>query len=122
MNRYLSYFSAYLAIALLGALPHAVKAVELINPLGSGPEATDPRLLIGRLIQAILSVVGSIALLMFVYGGVLWITSMGESARIDKGKKILVWAVLGLAMIAASYVVVNAVIQALTTGSATTAP
>lgn len=93
--------------------PRMTQAVELINPLGE----TDPRLLIGRLIQAVLSIVGSIALLMFVYGGVLWITSMGESQRVEKGKKILVWAVLGLAMIAASYVVVNAVILALTTGS-----
>ena len=107
-------------LVLLGVLlvPHFVRAVELINPLG----ITDPRLLIGRLIQAILSIVGSIALLMFVYGGVLWITSMGESQRIDKGKKILVWAVLGLALIAASYVIVNAVILALTTGSVNGTP
>lgn len=105
--------SSLLAVAVLA--PRAAQAVELINPLGE----TDPRLLIGRLIQAILSIVGSIALLMFIYGGVLWITSMGEPARIEKGKKILVWAVLGLAMIASSYVVVNAVILSLTTGSAT---
>lgn len=104
-----------LPLLVLGAcvLPQVVGAVELINPLGE----TDPRLLIGRLIQAILSIVGSVALLMFVYGGVLWITSMGEAQRIDKGKKILVWAVLGLAMIAASYVVVNAVILGLTRGN-----
>lgn len=109
----LKTISTYVLLIGLFTLPHFASAVPLINPLG----ITDPRLLIGRLIQAILSVVGSIALLMFVYGGVLWITSMGESARIDKGKKILVWAVLGLAMIAASYVVVNAVILALTQGN-----
>jgi hypothetical protein len=56
---------------------------------------------------------------MFVYGGFLWITSFGESKRIDRGKTILVWAVAGLAIIASSYVVVNAIILGLVTGKAT---
>ena len=89
--------------------------VILINPIG----VTDPRAIIGNLIKAVLSIVGSLALLMFVYGGVLWITSFGESKRIEKGKTIITWAVLGLAIIAAAYVLVNAVILGLTTGSAT---
>lgn len=90
-------------------------AVTITNPIG----ITDPRQIIGNIIKAILSIVGSLALLMFVYGGVLWITSFGEAKRIEKGKTIITWAVLGLALIAAAYVIVNAVIQGLTTGSAT---
>ncbi len=112
----------FTSLNVIGALlvPHLVQAqVQLINPLGTGEDATDPRVLIARLIQAILSVVGSIALLMFVYGGVLWITSFGEPARVEKGKKILVWTVLGLALIASAYVIVNALLLGLTTGSAT---
>jgi fumarate reductase subunit D len=91
-------------------------AVTLVNPIG----VTDPRAIIGNLIKAVLSIVGSLALLMFVYGGVIWITSFGEAKRIEKGKTIITWAVLGLAVIASAYVLVNAVIQGLVTGSATT--
>jgi hypothetical protein len=103
------------ATGLLLAPQLTFAAVTVINPIG----ITDPREIIGNIIKAILSIVGSLALLMFVYGGVLWITSFGEAKRIEKGKTIITWAVLGLALIAAAYVIVNAVINGLTTGSAT---
>jgi hypothetical protein len=54
---------------------------------------------------------------MFVYGGVLWITSMGDDKKVMKGKQILVWCVAGLAIIAGAYALTNAVISGLTTGS-----
>lgn len=102
--------------AVLTLTPRLVWAeATLVNPIS----VTDPRLIIGNIIQAILSLVGSLALLMFVYGGVIWITSLGDSKRVEKGKTILTWTVLGLAIIAAAYVLVNAVILGLTTGSAT---
>ena len=103
------------AFGLVAAPRLSLAAVTLVNPIG----VTDPRLIVGNIIQAILSIVGSLALLMFVYGGVIWITSFGDAKRVDKGKTIITWAVLGLAMIAAAYVLVNAVIQGLVTGSAT---
>jgi len=108
-----------LAVVGLALTPYLVFAasvtdVTLVNPIG----VTDPRLIIGNLIKAVLSIVGSLALLMFVYGGVLWITSFGEAKRIEKGKTIIIWTVLGLAIIASAYVLVNAVILGLTTGSA----
>lgn len=100
---------------MLIVAPRLVSAetVSILNPLGE----TDVRVIIGRIISAALSIIGSIALLMFVYGGVLWLTSFGETAKVDKGKKILVWATLGLGMIVASYAVVNAIILGLSTGS-----
>ncbi len=87
--------------------------IRLDNPLVSG----DPRVIAGNLIRAMLSITGSISLLMFVYGGVLWITAMGNEKTIDKGKKVLIWAVIGLAVIAGAYTLTNAVIYGLTTGS-----
>ena len=108
---------ATLAVVVgLGIAPRlSLAAVELVNPIN----VSDPREIIANLIKAILSVVGSLALLMFVYGGVLWITSFGDAKRIEKGKTILIWTVLGLAIIASAYVLVNAVILGLTEGSVT---
>jgi hypothetical protein len=100
------------------ALPaHAASdAIVLFNPLGS---VTDPRQVIGLLIQGILSVIGSVTLLMFVYGGILWLTAMGDPKKVQKGRDILVWGIMGLMLIAGSYVLVNAIISGITTGAAT---
>lgn len=113
----ISQVGVSLGLLLLPVFVRAQEAVTLINPLGEG--SNDPRLLIGRLIAAVLSVIGSLTLLMFLYGGLIWITSMGESDKVMKGKKILIWATLGLVIVASAYVIVNAIVLGLTTGSVT---
>lgn len=102
-------------LALIAAprLAHA-DSVALVNPLGE----TDVRVLLGRVIAGALSVIGSFALLMFVYGGVLWMTSRGEEKQVKKGKETLTYAILGLVIIFSSYVLVNALITGITTGNA----
>ncbi len=113
----------FTAAAATLALPVTVLAtdtttsstVTLINPLGT----TDPRIIVGNIISAVLSIIGSITLLMFIYGGILWITSMGDEKKVMKGKQVLVWTVAGLAIIAGAYVLTYAVINGLTTGTVT---
>jgi hypothetical protein len=113
------FFGALLILPFVPHLSFAAesKPVELINPLGAG--MTDPRVIIANIIKAVLSIIGSVTLLMFIYGGILWITSMGDAKKVQQGRDILTWCVLGLAVIAGSYVLVNALINALTTGSVT---
>lgn len=88
--------------------------VYLMNPLGE----TDPRVLIGRLIAGLLSIVGSVAVLMIVYAGVLWIAAQGDAKKVQRGKDIMTWTVAGLMIIAGAYVMVNALVNAFTTGNA----
>ncbi len=83
--------------------------VTLPNPLGT----TSPEELIGRLIKAVLSIVGSLALLMFIYGGVLWMTAQGNGDDVKKGKNVIVWSVAGLVVIFSAYVVLKYVLSAL---------
>jgi hypothetical protein len=83
--------------------------INLTNPIA----ATNVPQLIGSIIKEVLGIVGALALLMFVYGGFLWLTSGGSPDRIKKGKDILVWAVIGLVVIFASYTLVDFVIKAL---------
>lgn len=71
------------------------------------------QVLIGRVIRAIMGIAGSIALLMFVYGGFLWMTAAGNSDKIQKGKSIFIWATAGIAIIFVSYSLVYFVIQSL---------
>lgn len=86
----------------------------ITNPL----KTADLPTLIGQIIKAILGIVGSIALLMFIYGGFLWLTSAGAEQKITKGKQVLVWAIIGLAIIFLSYALVGFIISGLTKGAA----
>lgn len=77
---------------------------KLQNPLGAGNE--DINVLIGTIINAIMGIVGSLALAMFIYGGFTWMTAAGASERVQKGKDILIWATVGLIVIFSSYALV----------------
>jgi len=85
-------------------------ATELCNPL----PASDIPSLLGNVLRALFAVLGSVALLMFIYGGFVWLTSGGEAEKIQKGKDTMVWAVLGIAIIFASFAIVTFVIDTLT--------
>ncbi|MCK4968358.1 MAG: TrbC/VirB2 family protein [Candidatus Aenigmarchaeota archaeon] len=77
---------------------------------------------VGAIIKIILGVVGALALVMVIYGGFMWMTSGGKADQVKKGKDTLVWAVAGLALIFFSYVLVNFVITAMTTGGNSSSP
>jgi hypothetical protein len=82
--------------------------VRLDNPLGT--EVNDVPTLIGKVISGVLSVVGSLALVMFIYGGFTWMLAAGNTEKVKKGRDILIWAALGLVIIFTSYAMVSYVI------------
>jgi len=95
-------------------------AGKLDNPLSGVCSATLPgqqcvQLIIGNVIKAALGIVGSIALLIMTYGGFRWLTAMGNSESVEKGKETLIWAALGLAVIFGAYAVTSYIITKLTT-------
>lgn len=84
-------------------------AHKLPNFLG----INDPNILIGRIITFIIGIAGSAALAMFIYGGILWLISGGKTEMIDKGKKAMIYAVIGLVIIFSSYVIVRFLVAAI---------
>ena len=64
----------------------------------------------------ILGISGTVLLLMFVYGGMVWIFSSGRSDWVDKGKNTLVGALVGLGIIFGAYIAINVIISVLKTG------
>jgi hypothetical protein len=82
--------------------------VYLGNPLGS---ITSPQILIGKIINSVLSIVGSLALLMFVFGGLTWMTSSGNPEKVKKGRDIIVWSAIGLAVIFMAYALTRFVLS-----------
>ncbi len=57
-------------------------------------------------IMWVLGIVGSLAVLMIVASGVMYITANGDSGRIDKAKDTLVYAITGLVVALLGYVIV----------------
>ena len=88
------------------------QVVRLQNPLGEG--RTDLRVIIGDVIKEVLTVLGSITLLVFFAGGVMWLTSAGNQEKVQKGTHTMLYAVIGLFVIFAAYAIINTVIRGLT--------
>lgn len=55
----------------------------------------------------ILGIVGSLALLMFVIGGFMFLISGGNTKTVEKGKDILIGAVIGLILVFSSYMIIK---------------
>lgn len=84
--------------------------VTLDNPIGED----DPRVILGNILRLVLGLVGSVALVVFVFGGLTWMTSAGNTDRVTQGRDTLVWAAIGLIVIFASYTVVAFILQTVT--------
>lgn len=84
----------------------------VFRPLGDLGSGGIP-VVIGRIIRAIISLSGVLALAMFVYGGVTWMTAQGNSEKVEQARRTVVWSVLGLVLIFASYAMVGLVLRAL---------
>lgn len=82
--------------------------LSLTNPLGNDVTVNS---LVGRVINSIMGIVGSLALLMFVYGGLTWMTSSGSQDKVKKGKDILLWSAVGLIVIFGAYALTKFIIN-----------
>lgn len=91
----------------------AIFTLRFPNPLGT----LEGSLILGRVLQLLTGFMGGIALLVFIYGGLLWLTSGGNVEKIKKAQSILVWAALGLAVIASAYIIMRFVITAIASGA-----
>ena len=89
----------------------AAKTEELTPPLGSA--STNPDILVTKIINIALGLLSVATLAIFIYGGFLIMFSGGAPELLKKGKNVLVWAVIGLAIIMSSYGLVKYVFEVL---------
>ncbi len=59
----------------------------------------------GNIIGAALSLVGIIFLILMVYAGILWMTAQGKDDQIDRAKKIIIAAIIGLFITVSAYAI-----------------
>ncbi|OIO20298.1 MAG: hypothetical protein AUJ23_00525 [Candidatus Magasanikbacteria bacterium CG1_02_32_51] len=87
----------------------APTTVNLENPIGT----TNLTEIFGNLVKVALGILGSLSLAVFAYGGFSWLTSAGSPDKIKTGTNAMVWAVIGIVVIFASYALINMVLQGL---------
>ncbi|MBI2475291.1 Ig-like domain-containing protein [Candidatus Uhrbacteria bacterium] len=123
-HQYKSFLSGFIlalvSVGLIVAVPVFAQGVDLKEFAQNAGFATGPsiQLIIARLIRTAISFVGIIAVAMIVYAGFLYMTSAGNTKRLETAKKILSQAIVGLIIVLASFGIVQFIIGKLieTTG------
>ncbi len=73
--------------------------------------------LVDRVVDFMLEVVAfPLAVIMFLYGGFMWITAGGDSAKITKGRKAIEYAVYGMIVAFAAWLIIDTILKALLAG------
>ncbi len=107
------------AISLMSFLPVAGAASSLLNATDN-PDAVSTatggasslRQLVLTMVNYFLGFLGLVAVLMVIYGGVTYVTAAGKDDAVEKGKKIIMYALVGLIIVLLSFVVVNFILGA----------
>lgn len=87
------------------------------DPLGveygkhTGLSKEDPRTIVGRIIKVFLGLLGAIALVLILYGGFMIMTAAGNDEKVETGKDILTYAVIGLIIILTAYSITTFVLE-----------
>ena len=83
---------------------------EVSNGLGNTLSDSDPRAVVGRIINVVLGFLGVIAVGIILLGGFKWMTGGGNEDKVGEAKKLLGAGVIGLVIILASWAIAQFVI------------
>lgn len=85
---------------------------EVLDASGcSGSNSTSFDSAIVSILNVIIGVAGIVAVIFIVIGGINYMTSGGDNTKVEKGKKTILYAVIGLVICALSFAIVNWVIR-----------
>lgn len=100
-----------LANAILNTIRIALGNVNLTancleNENAAGCVSNVDDMIIGA-VNWTITVVGLVALIFVVYGGILYITSSGDSGKIKKAKDTILYSLIGLTIVALAWIITN---------------
>lgn len=99
------------------AQSNSVTGVNDLANAGVNLGQTDLKQVIANIINIILAFLGTLAVLLFLYAGWLWMTANGEAAKIEKAKKIMIDTAIGLAITLSAYAIASFILKALFDGT-----
>ncbi|MFH0805124.1 MAG: hypothetical protein V1916_02925 [Patescibacteria group bacterium] len=102
---------ATLSVLLLTAAPYTAAAVEFDEDraiqTATNLPSTSPVSATIRGVQWALGILGLVAVIMVLTGGIIWMTAAGNEERVKRAKTILFSAVIGLTVILLSGAIVT---------------
>jgi hypothetical protein len=81
---------------------------------------TNPGALVGRIIIFILVVAAILALFYLIWGGVKWIMSGGDKAKVDTARQTIIAAIIGLIVTFLAFFIISLVLSLFGLGGITT--
>jgi hypothetical protein len=131
MLKKIIFFTALAVGTFLGSMPtQPVFAAPNINELTadiagrSGYDAVGTTEFtmsetIGKVIRVILSLVGTIFLVLTIYAGFLWMTAGGDEGKVEKAMDIIKMSTMGLVIVLAGYGLTTFIVGVITTTAGT---
>ncbi len=114
MNKKNKYFLAIVGILVLNiSTSHGAGLVPTPAGGDGNYQINDFIILAINISKWILGMVGSLSLIMFIYGGFTFLISGGASDKIQDAKKIIVAAVIGLIIVFTSFLIIRFVMGTL---------
>lgn len=69
--------------------------------------------LFANILNTTLGLVSVVLLITFIWAGLIWMTATGDSGKIIKAKKIMIWSIAGFVMIFTAYGILVVIFNAL---------
>lgn len=99
---------AVLPAVSAGAINPSNKVGEGVKAAGGTGQQLEPE--IAQIINVLLFVIGAIAVIMIILGGIRYVLSNGDSAQIASAKNTVLYSVIGLVVALLAYAIVNFVV------------
>ena len=85
----------FLSLILIESVLGETTKITIPNPLG---ETSDVNTLIGKILDFLIKIALVLTPIIVVYAGFLYITAGGNEEKIKRANKVLIWALIGLAI------------------------
>ncbi len=96
--------------AALVAAPIVIAQAPPDSGIALGGQRRTIREVVVSILNYLLGFVGLIAVAMLIYGGFRYLTSAGNEEVTKKAKSVILYAIIGIVIIALSFVIVNTII------------
>lgn len=102
---------AVVGLIIISLAELVVKGIIFPDAGSTLPDVQEARSLIKDMTNFVSGFIGTVAVAFLMYGGVLYVTSVGNEEGTGKAKKIVTGAVIGILLALAAFAIVNTVIS-----------
>ncbi len=113
----LSFLTPALAAPSAGAVDYGIKAGTAASKTEEMPESLfgedGSEGIFKKVVNIMLFVIGAVAVIMLIYGGVKYVTSGGAQDKVAEAKNTILYAIVGIVVALLAFAVVNFVVTGL---------